>query len=132
MTISASYTTQRDSIGLEETIDLYRVMHDAKFAGYPQTLDHAELGHLLTQVPLVSDDLDPSELLPLLRGVREFSRFGDGRVLSPIFSNFRVNREEKDAFQNSRGTVAGLCCTVRLMRPRDSHPQPTSRARTIR
>lgn len=92
--------------GLEETIDLYRVMHDAKFAGYPQTLDHAELGQLLNEAQLVGDDLDASELLPLLRGVREFFRFGDGRTLSPIFANFRVTREEKEDFQNSRDTVA--------------------------
>lgn len=92
--------------GLEETIDLYRVMHDAKFAGYLRSLDHAELGRLLTQAQLVGDDLDASELLPLVRGVREFFRFGDGRALSPIFAKLRVTRVEMGEFQNSLDTVA--------------------------
>ncbi len=92
--------------GLEETFDLYRIMHDAKFAGHPQVLDHADLGQLLTQARLVDDDLDASELLPLLRGVREFFRFGDGGVLSPIFANVRATLEEKEAFLKSRDTVA--------------------------
>ncbi|RAP39618.1 hypothetical protein BYZ73_19505 [Rhodovulum viride] len=82
---------------LERLFELYLDMHDAKFDGSTPLRDHDDLA-VIFETTGIRDRVLPSSLqhgeherLPL-RGLREMLRFGNLRVLAPIFATAKVDQ----------------------------------------
>lgn len=84
---------------LQETLDLYRVMHDAKFTGEGDHSSLFALSSFYETPPFVpgvgwQESERPSKNANLPRGTRELFRFGDVTMLSAVFSSHLISDRE--------------------------------------
>ena len=92
--------------GLQRTLDLYRVMHDAKFAGAASGLRPDEMRSILLKTGLYSGATEGTELAFETRGLREFFRFGDHHLFTTDFAQNPVTRDQFHEIKSLRADLA--------------------------
>jgi hypothetical protein len=96
---------------LQEVLDLYQVMHDAKFTGEGEYLDAFAFSSLYetpASVPRVSrqesERQSRTESLP--RGMRELFRFGDTKTLSTVFADHLISDHDIGQLKALQSAIA--------------------------
>jgi hypothetical protein len=96
---------------LQEVLDFYQVMHDAKFTGEGEHFDTVAFSTLYeapTSVPGLSwqESEGQSETKDLPRGMRELFRFGDIKTLSAVFADHLISDAEIRELKASKSSIA--------------------------
>jgi hypothetical protein len=96
---------------LQEVLDLYQVMHDAKFTGegeYFEAFTFSALYETPASVPgqRWQESEGQSKTKYLSRGMRELFRFGDTKTLSAVFADHLISDREIWEFKASKSSIA--------------------------
>jgi hypothetical protein len=96
---------------LQEVLDLYQVMHDAKFTGEGEYFDALAFSSLYETPASVhgvswqdSEAQSRTEYLP--RGMRELFRFGDTKTLAAVFADHLISDGEIGQLKASKSSIA--------------------------